>query len=150
MKPGAEFQQRRDPAFHPDAPSGRFHHARNQFEQRAFARAVVADDAHDLALADFQADAAERLEIVMLNTALHETDRILFEAADLFARHAVFDRDVFQANYDLCVISRLEAISRAVRYDFRFDKQAHPLSWKKTTSRRPASEGRRRLRRPRS
>src|SRR5262249_51145652 len=84
----------------------------------------------------------------MLDAALQETDRVLLEAADLFPRRVVFDRYVLQADYDF---SRRAAVcGRPVRDDFRFDKQAHPLSWKKTTTGIGASAGRRRRRRPSS
>src|SRR5215475_5447991 len=84
----------------------------------------------------------------MLDAALQQTDRVLLEAADLFARRVVFDRNVLQADYNL---SRAGTVrGRAVRDDLRFDKRVHQLSWKKTTSRIRGSAGRRWRRRPRS
>src|SRR5262245_39995282 len=85
----------------------------------------------------------------MMDATLQQSDRVLLEAPDLFSRRVVFDRDVLQTDYD---VSRTAPIRRCpvVRDDFRFDKQAHQLSWKKTTSRIRVSAERRRWRRPRS
>src|SRR5215510_8540673 len=101
MKSGAEFQQRSYPAFHPDAPPGRLHNPRDELEQSALARAVVADDAHDLALAHFEAHVAQRLELLALGSPLQQADSILLEAANLLARREVFDRDVLQSDHRL-------------------------------------------------
>src|SRR5215475_3511969 len=83
-----------------------------------------------------------------MDATLQQSDRVLFEAPDLLARRVVFDRDVLQTDYDVRRTARVPC--PVVRGDFRFDKQAYLLSWKKTTSQIRAPAERRRWRRPRS
>src|SRR5215203_2742238 len=56
----AHLQQRSDPPAHARHPLGRLGDPRDQLQQRRLASAVAADDAHDLALLDYQIYAAQR------------------------------------------------------------------------------------------
>ena len=71
MKPGADFEQARDPAAQRDPARGRLGDARQDLEQRRFAGAVAADDAEDLALLHLEADILQRPEFLDL-VALHD------------------------------------------------------------------------------
>ena len=66
MKAGADFEQRDDAAAQDGAPAGRFGDAREDFQQRGFARAVAADDADDFAGIDREGDVLQRPERVRL------------------------------------------------------------------------------------
>src|SRR5690606_19158061 len=57
---GAEFEQRPDAAADLDLAVGRPRRAREQRQQRALARAVLAEHADALALADLERDIAQR------------------------------------------------------------------------------------------
>ena len=62
METGADFQQRADAAVEIDLAGGGFGDAAEDFEQRALARAVAADDADDVALSDVEGHVAQRPE----------------------------------------------------------------------------------------
>src|SRR5246127_1372346 len=66
MKSGANLEQAGHTAskYHP--PSRRFGDAAQDLEQRAFARAVAADNSQDLALLDLETDILERPELLDL------------------------------------------------------------------------------------
>ena len=74
--------------------------AREQFQQRALARAVAADDAEELAALDLELDAAQRLQLAVLGVR-EELRRALLERVDARGRDpealleaAHLDRDV--------------------------------------------------------
>src|SRR5215831_6417498 len=56
MKTGADFEQAADAAVNVSLAVSRFGNAGKNFEQRGFARAVAADDAHDFARRHFKVD----------------------------------------------------------------------------------------------
>ena len=59
MEAGADLQQAADAALNLDLAAGGGGDAREDFEQGAFAGAIAADDAEDLALANLEADVAQ-------------------------------------------------------------------------------------------
>ena len=63
MEPGAHFQQTRHAASQMHAPGGRLRDAAQDFEQRAFARAIPANDAHHLAPANLKGYVAQGPEV---------------------------------------------------------------------------------------
>src|SRR5437773_2209014 len=63
MKAGANLQQRADAAMYHGASCGGLGDAREEFEQRAFAGSVAADNAHGLAVLDLERDVLERPDI---------------------------------------------------------------------------------------
>ena len=65
VEPGAQLQQRRHAAAHADPARGRAQHAGDHLQQRALARAVVADDAEHLAAPHVEGHAAQRPELVV-------------------------------------------------------------------------------------
>lgn len=62
VKPGAEFEQGRNPAIDRDAPGGRFENARDELERGALARAVVSNQADGFATVHSEAHLAQRPE----------------------------------------------------------------------------------------
>src|ERR1700677_619625 len=60
MKARAHFEEAGDAAFEFNLAFARFGDAAQEFEQRGFARAVSADDAHGLALLDFKRNVIQR------------------------------------------------------------------------------------------
>src|SRR5277367_2342754 len=54
MKARADLQQAANAALEAEAPEGWLRDAREDLDQRAFARAGATDNAHDLALANFE------------------------------------------------------------------------------------------------
>src|SRR5207253_4132052 len=59
MKTSADFQQTRYPATNADAALRRLRNPAESFQQRGLATAVAADNANDIALADFKIDVAQ-------------------------------------------------------------------------------------------
>ena len=67
VEPGADFEQGPDVARHLDPPRGGRRDAAEDLQQRALARAVLADDPHGLALGDVEAQVVERGESLPLH-----------------------------------------------------------------------------------
>src|SRR5690606_12114236 len=65
VEPGPQLEQRRDLAVHRDAAPVRPVDPRHALEQRALARAVVADEAEGLALGHLERHAVERPELLV-------------------------------------------------------------------------------------
>src|ERR1700760_2372073 len=65
MKASAHFEERRDPAAQDGPARGGLGDSRKDLEQRAFARAVAADHADDLAGLHFERHIAQRPEIAV-------------------------------------------------------------------------------------
>ena len=70
MEAGAHFQQAGHAAAQFDPAFGRLGDAAQDFEQRGFARAVAANDAHDLALFDFKGNIFERPKFLVGRLAI--------------------------------------------------------------------------------
>ena len=66
MKAGADLQQAADPAVQIDPAGGRLGDPRQNLQQRGLARAVAADDAHDLAWHDVETDIAQRPDVTVV------------------------------------------------------------------------------------
>src|SRR5262245_30792607 len=64
MKSGADFDHGGHPAVHLHRSGARFCHSREEFENRAFARAVAADKADGLTLLDLEGNVLESPEIL--------------------------------------------------------------------------------------
>jgi hypothetical protein len=88
MKSGANLEQAGHTASKCHPPSRRFGDAAQDLEQRAFARAVAADNSQDLALLDLETDILERpefLDLVALNglSSANNVDSFTGNVADL-------------------------------------------------------------------
>lgn len=70
MEAGAEFEQAADAAFDFDLTGRGGGDAREDLEQGALAVAVAPDDSEDLALADLEADIAQRPKLAALAVAV--------------------------------------------------------------------------------
>jgi hypothetical protein len=62
VEAGADFEQAADPPVQFDLAGGRFGDPRENFEERRFAGAVAADNAHDLPVIDLEVQVLERPE----------------------------------------------------------------------------------------
>ena len=98
VKAGADLEQARDPTLNGNPPFARLGNAREDFEQRALAGAVAADDAEHLAALDLEADIPERPELLDRvasedGAAARHVRRLAPEVARA-ARHHVAQRDV--------------------------------------------------------
>ena len=93
----AELDERGEPAGDLDPARVGAVDAGEQFQQRALARAVAADDAEELALADLEGDPVERAQLAVL-ARRERVDGPLFQRVDPLGRDAeglmqVFDPD---------------------------------------------------------
>src|SRR3972149_8597503 len=79
MKPGPKLQERRHASPNPDPPTGWVQHAGDDLQERAPPRAVAPDDPKHLASINPQGDVAQGPKFVVVDTALHPANRVLFE-----------------------------------------------------------------------
>src|SRR5882757_8289467 len=82
MEAGSDFEETSDPAIEIDNARGGFANPAQQFQQRALARAVSANDADHIALDDVEIDVANRPERLGLRTTEWMAETIHHDIAE--------------------------------------------------------------------
>src|SRR5262245_11470775 len=83
MKTSSDFDQRSNRSAHDDSPAGRINDTRKEFEDRAFAGAVRADQPESFSLIDFKTDIVQRIKFLLL-----ARPPALYQSGDLFANRS--------------------------------------------------------------
>src|SRR3954464_8248572 len=97
MKAGAKFDQRSYLSAHPKRPIGGTKNAGHQLEQRAFARAVPANDSHRLARKDGEVEVSKDGEFFVMGASLEPMHEGLSQRVPAFEDHPVAVLDILES-----------------------------------------------------
>ena len=98
VEPRAQLDQRCDLAVDGHGALAGVHDARDQFQHRAFAAAIAADECDGLARLNFERNIPQCVKFVEKQLMFQQLDGVFFEGLGLFLREIEAHRDVLHLN----------------------------------------------------